>query len=86
LAASEATFGLLASPVRLHLVWLITHGPYDVCILAGIGITTASQHLGKLRLARVITARREGKRYLYAGPAGYYGYSVSSASRQRPRC
>jgi DNA-binding transcriptional ArsR family regulator len=69
LAASAATFGLLASPVRLHLVWLITHGPYDVGTLAnraGIGVTTASQHLGKLRLAGVITARREGKRHFYA--------------------
>jgi DNA-binding transcriptional ArsR family regulator len=69
LAASAATFGLLASPVRLHLVWLITHGPYDVGTLAnraGIGIATASQHLGKLRLAGVITARREGKRHFYA--------------------
>lgn len=69
LAAAAATFGLLASPVRLHLVWLITHGPYDVGTLAdraGIGMATASQHLGKLRLAGVITARREGKRHIYA--------------------
>jgi DNA-binding transcriptional ArsR family regulator len=69
LAASAATFGLLASPVRLHLVWLITHGPYDVGTLAnraGIGIATASQHLTKLRLAGVITVRRDGKRHIYA--------------------
>jgi hypothetical protein len=53
LASSAATFGLLARPVRLHLVWLITHGPYDVGTLAnraGIGIAAASQHLGKLAL------------------------------------
>jgi DNA-binding transcriptional ArsR family regulator len=69
LAAGAATFGLLASPVRLHLVWLITHGPYDVGTLAaraGIGIATASQHLSKLRLAGVIAARRDGKRHIYA--------------------
>ncbi|MFD2353924.1 ArsR family transcriptional regulator [Nonomuraea ferruginea] len=45
----------MASPARLHLMWLITHGSYDVSTLAthvGIGIATVSQHLAKLRLAR----------------------------------
>ncbi|MEV0086701.1 metalloregulator ArsR/SmtB family transcription factor [Saccharopolyspora sp. NPDC050642] len=68
LAAAAATFALLASPPRLHLVWLITHGSYDVGTLAkrvGISIATVSQHLSKLRLAGVITARRDGRRHLY---------------------
>ncbi|MBB5153133.1 ArsR/SmtB family transcription factor [Saccharopolyspora phatthalungensis] len=68
LTAAAATFALLASPPRLHLVWLITHGSYDVGTLAkrvGISIATVSQHLSKLRLAGVITARREGRRHLY---------------------
>ncbi|MGO1051424.1 ArsR/SmtB family transcription factor [Crossiella sp. CA198] len=68
LRASADTFALLSSPVRLHLVWLITHGPYDVGTLArrvGIGIATASQHLTKLRLAGVISAHRDGRRQLY---------------------
>ncbi len=30
-----------------------------------MSIATASQHLGKLRLAGVITARREGRRQIY---------------------
>ncbi|MFD4676977.1 ArsR/SmtB family transcription factor [Lentzea sp. NPDC058450] len=69
LRSAADTFSLLASPVRLHLVWLITHGSYDVGTLAehvGIGIATVSQHLAKLRLAGVITARRDGRRQLYA--------------------
>lgn len=68
LAAGAATFALLASPPRLHLVWLITHGGYDVGTLAarvGISIATVSQHLSKLRLAGVITARRDGRRHIY---------------------
>ncbi|MGW3467313.1 ArsR/SmtB family transcription factor [Saccharopolyspora sp. NPDC000995] len=68
LTAAAATFALLASPPRLHLVWLITHGSYDVGTLAkrvGISLATVSQHLSKLRLAGVITARRDGRRHLY---------------------
>ncbi|MFD4636932.1 ArsR/SmtB family transcription factor [Lentzea sp. NPDC058436] len=68
LRSAAGTFSLLASPVRLHLVWLITHGSYDVGTLAehvGIGIATVSQHLAKLRLAGVITAQRDGRRQLY---------------------
>ncbi|MFF5986509.1 ArsR/SmtB family transcription factor [Prauserella flavalba] len=67
-AAAAATFALLASPPRLHLVWLIAHGDYDVGTLAaksGISIATASQHLAKLRLAGVVTVRRAGRRHLY---------------------
>jgi DNA-binding transcriptional ArsR family regulator len=42
---------------------------YDVGTLAnqvGISIATVSQHLSKLRLAGVITVRREGRRHLYS--------------------
>ncbi len=69
LNSAAGTFALLASPTRLHLVWLITNGPYDVGTLAkrvGLTIATVSQHLSKLRLAGVITARRSGRRQIYA--------------------
>ncbi|MGW1680220.1 ArsR/SmtB family transcription factor [Saccharopolyspora sp. NPDC002376] len=69
LVAGAATFALLASPPRLHLVWLIAHSSDDVGTLAkrvGISIATVSQHLSKLRLAGVITARRDGRRHLYS--------------------
>jgi DNA-binding transcriptional ArsR family regulator len=69
LTAAAGTFALLASPPRLHLVWLITRGSYDVGTLAkrvGVSIATVSQHLSKLRLAGVITARREGRHHIYA--------------------
>jgi DNA-binding transcriptional ArsR family regulator len=31
----------------------------------GVSIATASQHLAKLRLAGIITARRDGRRHIY---------------------
>jgi DNA-binding transcriptional ArsR family regulator len=68
LSAAANTFDLLSSPVRLHLVWLATHGRYDVGTMAarvGVSIATASQHLGKLRLAGLVTGRRQGKRQIY---------------------
>ncbi|MFG1622443.1 ArsR/SmtB family transcription factor [Kribbella sp. NPDC049227] len=68
LNAAARTLGLLVAPVRLHLVWLATNGEYDVGTLAdraGVSITTASQHLAKLRLAGLISLRREGRRHIY---------------------
>ncbi|MCW2859805.1 MAG: transcriptional regulator [Actinoallomurus sp.] len=68
LKAAAATFDLLSTPVRLHLVWLAAQGEHDVGTLAaraGVSIATASQHLSKLRLAGVITANRAGKRHIY---------------------
>ncbi len=68
LDAAARTLALLVAPVRLHLVWLATNGEYDVGTLAeraGVGIATASQHLAKLRLAGLISARREGRRHIY---------------------
>ncbi|MFC0626861.1 ArsR/SmtB family transcription factor [Kribbella deserti] len=68
LDAAASTFAMLSAPVRLHLVSLAAQGEYDVGTLAdrvGVSIATASQHLGKLRLAGIITARREGRRHIY---------------------
>ena len=62
------TFALLATPVRLHLVALAAQGELDVGTLAdrvGVTIATASQHLSKLRLAGIISARRDGRRTIY---------------------
>lgn len=68
LRVAAGTFGLLAAPVRLHLVWLAAQGNQDVGTLAeraGVSIATASQHLGKLRLAGIVTGRRAGRRQIY---------------------
>ena len=68
LSSAAATFALLASPHRLHLAWLMAHEPSDVGTLAqrvGLSIPTTSQHLAKLRIAKVISARREGRHTYY---------------------
>lgn len=68
LAAAAATFDLLSAPGRLHLVWLLASGEYDVATLAeltGANVPAASQHLAKLRAAGIVTARRDGRRQLY---------------------
>lgn len=68
LRAAAATFSLLGSEARLHLAWLMAHGRFDVGTLAqrvGLSIATTSQHLAKLRLAKVISASREGRHTYY---------------------
>lgn len=68
LEVAARTFALLATPVRLHLVALAAAGEHDVGTLsekAGVSIATASQHLAKLRLAGLVSARRDGRRQIY---------------------
>jgi DNA-binding transcriptional ArsR family regulator len=68
LQQAAATFGMLAAPVRLHIVWLLAQSERDVSSLADdIGATAqvVSQHLAKLRLAGLVQARREGRRQVY---------------------
>lgn len=68
LTSAAATFALLGNPVRLHVLWLAAQDVHDVTALAGragVGVATMSQHLTKLRLAGLISARREGRRHIY---------------------
>ncbi|HEX7322826.1 MAG TPA: metalloregulator ArsR/SmtB family transcription factor [Mycobacterium sp.] len=69
LASAAHTFTLLGSQARLHVLWLAAQAAYDVTTLAertGLSVTTMSQHLAKLRLAGLISARREGRYHIYA--------------------
>jgi DNA-binding transcriptional ArsR family regulator len=68
LEAAAASFDMLSVPGRLHLVWLLAAGEYDVTTLAeltGVNVPAASQQLAKLRAAGIVTARRDGRRQLY---------------------
>ena len=68
LAAAANTFAMLASPARLHLVTLMSGGRFDVGTLAekvGLSLPTTSQHLSKLRLAGIVSARRAGRHSYY---------------------
>ena len=62
------TFAMLASPPRLHLLWILAQHERDVTELTGmVGASgpAVSQHLAKMRLAGLVSARRMGKHQLY---------------------
>lgn len=62
-------FKLLADSTRLRIVWAVLHGEHSVNELAdhlGANPASVSQHLAKLRLARLVSVRREGHRAFYA--------------------
>lgn len=62
------TLKLLADPTRLRLLWALLHGEHSVNQLAGhVGAQPAavSQHLAKLRLARLVRTRRDGNHVFY---------------------
>lgn len=68
LQRAAATFGLLASALRLHIVWMLAEGEADVGTLAertGGTLQAISQHLAKLKLAGLVQSRREGRRQVY---------------------
>ena len=65
---AAATFALLAATTRLHIVWLLAQAEHDVTALAeatGGNVAAVSQHLAKLKLAGLVSARREGRRQVY---------------------
>jgi len=58
----------LADPTRLHLLHLLSDGEQDVSTLTAqvpASRSSVSQHLGRLRLAGLVQARRDGRRMLY---------------------
>lgn len=62
-------FKLLADQTRLKIVWALLQGEQSVNELAnhlGLNPAGVSQHLAKLRLARLVTVRREGTKAFYA--------------------
>jgi DNA-binding transcriptional ArsR family regulator len=68
LQQAAATFGLLASTMRLNIVWVLAHGETDVGTLAeltGGSVQAVSQHLAKLKLAGLVRSRREGRHQVY---------------------
>jgi DNA-binding transcriptional ArsR family regulator len=63
------TFRLLASPTRLRIIWHLVGAEHDVSQLATAAeasVPTVSQHLGKMRLAGLVSVRREGRRIFYS--------------------
>lgn len=67
--AAAATLKLLSDPTRLRILWALLHGEHAVNELAshvGAPPAAVSQHLAKLRLARLVRTRRHGTQVFYA--------------------
>ena len=59
---------MLADATRIKLLWLLLHGESSVNDLAaasGKAQTGVSQHLAKLRMARLVQTRRQGSQIFY---------------------
>lgn len=59
---------LVADPTRLRIMWALLHGEHAVNELAdhvGAQPAAVSQHLAKLRLARLVRTRRDGTHIFY---------------------
>ena len=82
LDAATTTLKLLADRTRLHLVWALLHGEHSVNELAahvGVAAPAVSQHLAKLRLAQLVSTRREGNRIFYSAMSGHVLRLVTEA-------
>jgi len=67
--AATTTLGMLADATRLRLTFALLDGEQDVTALTAVVAAArpaVSQHLAKLRLAGLVTVRRDGRRALYA--------------------
>lgn len=61
-------FRMLADATRIRLLWLLLDGEAPVLQLAervGKPQASVSQHLSKLRMARLVTTRRQGVQVFY---------------------
>jgi DNA-binding transcriptional ArsR family regulator len=63
-----ATFKLLADETRIRILWALLHSEHSVSELADhvrARPPAVSQHLAKLRAARLVTMRRDGNKIFY---------------------
>lgn len=88
-AEVAALCGVLSSPVRLELLWLLAAGERDVGGLAaalGQPLAAASHHLAKLRRAGLVGVRRHGRCRLYTADDREMIDQVEAAvAARRPR-
>src|SRR3954465_11444453 len=73
---------MLADPTRPNILWALRQGETSVACLADLSGTTptaVSQHLSKLRLAGLVTNRREGNFIFYGLADPHIGELVRQA-------
>jgi DNA-binding transcriptional ArsR family regulator len=76
------TFKMLADNTRLRILWTLLHGEHSVGQIAehiGVQPAAVSQHLAKLRLARLVKTRRDGNRLFYAADDAHVRHLVEEA-------
>ncbi|MGO9857096.1 MAG: ArsR/SmtB family transcription factor [Acidimicrobiales bacterium] len=79
--ASDA-FRLLSDPTRIKLLWALLQGESSVSCLAqlvGASPTAVSQHLSKLRWAKLVSVRREGTFAYYSTADEHVGRLLAEA-------
>jgi len=79
---AAVTLKLLADGTRLRILWALLHGEHSVNELAshlGAQAPAVSQHLAKLRLARLVKVRQEGNRKFYAASDAHIARLVEEA-------
>lgn len=82
LAAAVEVLGLLADRTRLALLRRLGEGEADVSTLTGAcgaARTSVSQHLARLRLAGLVTTRKDGRRVIYELRDGHLRRLVGEA-------
>ncbi|MEV7520276.1 metalloregulator ArsR/SmtB family transcription factor [Streptomyces sp. NPDC091371] len=82
LEAAASVLALLADRTRLALLDELGRGEADVTTLTeacGAARPSVSQHLAKLRLAGLVTARKDGRRVVYALRHGHLRRLVDEA-------
>lgn len=75
-------FAMLADATRVRLILALRDGEQSVNHLAEIvdkSPAAVSQHLAKLRMARIVSARQEGQRVFYRLENGHAQQLVSDA-------
>jgi DNA-binding transcriptional ArsR family regulator len=78
---------LLADPTRLRILWALMQGESNVgCLadLAGVTPTSVSQHLAKLRLAGLVSTRRQGTFVFYSIPSPWVATLLTNALDEEP--
>ncbi|GHJ41293.1 transcriptional regulator [Streptomyces sp. TS71-3] len=83
LAVAVEVLGLMADRTRLALLRRLGEGEADVTTLTeaagGATRTSVSQHLARLRLAGLVTTRKEGRRVVYGLRHGHLRRLVGEA-------
>jgi DNA-binding transcriptional ArsR family regulator len=76
------TFKLMADKTRLRIIWALLHGEHSVNELAlrlNLNPAGVSQHLARLRSARVVIVRRDANRAFYSLENNHVRHLVEQA-------